>query len=77
MSVKDLSFRMWLCEGIIMNVFDEEWAKKLISNIVNIYAANIITVILYGSVARGDESDDSDIDIALIVHKNDKKQHDR
>ena len=54
----------------------EEWAKILVQKVLSIYSDNILSVILYGSVARGDNGDESDIDIALIVDKDDEQQHD-
>ncbi len=44
--------------------------RKLKNELVQIYGERLDNIILYGSRARGDERDDSDIDI-LIVIKND------
>lgn len=41
--------------------------EELIHGLVDIFSDNILAVILYGSVARNDNTDDSDIDIAIIV----------
>ena len=34
---------------------------------------NIIKTILFGSVARGDDNDESDIDILIVVHHDNKE----
>ena len=36
----------------------------------NIYGKELVTVLLYGSYARGDYGKDSDVDIVAIVHGN-------
>ena len=39
----------------------------LVHGLTDIFSDNILSIILYGSVARNDNTDDSDIDIAIIV----------
>ena len=39
----------------------------LVHGLTDIFSDNILAIILYGSVARNDNTDDSDIDIAIIV----------
>jgi len=39
----------------------------LIRGLVDIFSNNIIAIILYGSVARNENTTESDIDIAIIV----------
>ncbi len=55
--------------------------KKMLSDLVNavcrIFGDNLISVILYGSVARNEANEDSDVDIALLVHRDDEVMHDR
>ena len=41
--------------------------EDLIHRLIDIFSSNILAVILYGSVARNDNTDESDIDIAIIV----------
>lgn len=43
--------------------------EDLIHRLIDIFSSNILAVILYGSVARNDNTDESDIDIAIIVKK--------
>ncbi len=39
----------------------------LVQGLTEIFRENMSTIILYGSVARGEATDESDIDIAIIV----------
>ena len=41
--------------------------EDLIHGLLDIFSDNILAIILYGSVARNENTDDSDIDIAIIV----------
>ena len=41
--------------------------QQLIPKIVDIYGDLLVSVILYGSVARGTQTDESDIDMAVIL----------
>lgn len=41
--------------------------NEIVKGIVEILKDEIISIILYGSVARGTENSESDIDIALII----------
>lgn len=41
--------------------------QQLIPEIVKIYGDLLVSVILYGSVARGTQTDESDIDIAVML----------
>lgn len=44
-----------------------ELFNEIVKGIVEILKDEVISIILYGSVARGTESSESDIDIALII----------
>ena len=44
--------------------------KEATDAVVKVAAPDLVSVILYGSCARGDYSDDSDIDIALLLKCN-------
>jgi len=41
--------------------------EELIQGLINIFQSRLISVILYGSVARGTNTAESDIDIAAIL----------
>lgn len=52
--------------------------NELVSGLRHIYSDKLISVILFGSVARGNETDESDIDIAIILRgKNSMTKRDR
>ena len=44
-----------------------EITNELMEGLVNIFGKNILQIILYGSVARGEETEESNIDIAIIL----------
>ena len=46
---------------------DKAILQELVSGVTEIIKDNITKVILYGSVARGTNREDSDIDIMLII----------
>ena len=48
---------------------------KLVSGLRLIYGENLYSVVLYGSVARGTDTADSDIDIAVIVLSENAEMH--
>ena len=41
--------------------------EELVQGLTEIFQKNMSAIILYGSVARGDATDESDIDIAIII----------
>lgn len=43
--------------------------EDLIHGLTDIFPDNILAIILYGSVARKDNTEESDIDIAIIIKK--------
>lgn len=53
----------------------ENILDKLVSGLHLIYGKNLYSVVVYGSVARGTDCEDSDIDIAVIVLSDDSVMH--
>lgn len=51
-------------------MLSNDMKDELIRGLTEIFRGNITMIILYGSVARNEAKDDSDIDIAIIM-KND------
>ena len=47
-------------------MLSEEMIRDLVNGLQLIFAKNVTQIILYGSVARQEESVESDIDIAVI-----------
>lgn len=45
----------------------EQTLHALVSNINEIYGELIVNIILYGSVARNEDTEESDIDVAVIL----------
>ena len=48
-------------------MLSNEMREELVRGLTNIFQKNISMIILYGSVARNEATDESDIDIAIIV----------
>ncbi len=45
----------------------DDMREELVRGLTDIFQKNISMIILYGSVARGEATDESDIDIAIII----------
>lgn len=54
-----------------------EVIQKLIPGLVDIFQHSIVNIILYGSVARGTQTEESDVDIAVLVKGYTKDMHRR
>ena len=50
---------------------------ELVPGLVDIFHDSILSITLYGSVARGTQTEESDIDIAVIVKSYTREMHDR
>ena len=44
--------------------------NEIITGLLDIFSDNILTIILYGSVARNENTPESDIDIAIVIKNN-------
>lgn len=55
----------------------QEIFEKMIPGFQDIFGASLNQVILYGSVARGTQTEESDVDIAVIVRKYTETMHDQ
>lgn len=58
-----------------MNTYQEVF-ESLTEGLKKIYGVYLQSVILYGSVAKGTNTEESDIDIAVVVTKDDEVMHD-
>ncbi len=47
---------------------EESVWSEFVKGILNIMDDRLVSIILYGSVARGTNTEESDVDIALIMH---------
>lgn len=50
--------------------------QELVDGIVIILKGQVIRIVLYGSAARGDNTLESDVDIAIFINKNITEQQD-
>jgi predicted nucleotidyltransferase len=50
---------------------------KMITGLRDIFGQHLEFIILYGSVARGTQNSESDVDIAVIVHEYTSEMHDK
>lgn len=59
-----------------MDIYNEV-LQKLVPELVHIFRNSICSIILYGSVARGTSTPESDVDIAVIVKSYTKEMRER
>ena len=55
----------------------QEAFEKMVSGYQNIFRNVLEQIILYGSVAKGTHTDESDVDIAVIVRSYTEDMHDK
>ena len=55
----------------------QEVLTKLTVEFQNIFGSSLQCIILYGSVARGTQTVESDVDIAVIVRKHTEEMYDK
>lgn len=70
--VKSGNYRNWR-QRVRLNSKHPEMIKKLCEmckDIGEVYSDSIEEVVLYGSYARGQETDESDVDVALVLKEN-------
>lgn len=48
-------------------MLSDDIKQELVQGLTDIFQKNISMIILYGSVARGEATDSSDVDVAIIV----------
>ncbi len=49
-------------------MIEQEMLSELVNGLLDIFGENLMEVILYGSVARGEEGPESDIDVAVLIN---------
>jgi len=49
------------------NLMDKQMVDELVAGLLKIVDEQLVSVILYGSVARGTASSESDVDVALLI----------
>ena len=63
-----LYYKQKMCSEEVAQVTIELALEKMIPGLQTIYGDLIDSVILYGSTARGTRTDDSDVDVAVLLH---------
>ena len=53
--------------GEVMRMLPDDVKEEVVQGLTDIFQKNISMIILYGSVARGEATDESDIDIVIIL----------
>lgn len=47
---------------------DKNILTELVNGILSVMEKQVVSIILYGSVARGTNSRESDVDVAMLIH---------
>ena len=59
-----------------MKGLDEKITDELVPGILNEIEEKVIKIVLYGSVVRGTDTEESDVDVALLLTKSWDKDED-
>ena len=51
--------------------------KRMAKDLTVLYGDELDKIVLYGSYARGEQTVDSDVDIAVVLKKDDSKKHEK
>ncbi len=51
--------------------------EKLVPNLQKIFGSSMTSIILYGSIVRGTQTEDSDVDVAVIVKDYTEEMHEQ
>lgn len=61
-----------------MKGLDEKITDELVAGILNVMEEKVIKIVLYASVVRGTDTEESDVDVALLLTKSmDKDEEER
>lgn len=77
--IKSGNYRNWRKRSGIWNSHPEliKTLHKMSIELDKIYGKYLVKIVLYGSYARGEQTDESDVDIAVVLKKgNTEKMHD-
>ena len=55
----------------------EEILSEIRDRLAKVYGGRLVEVILYGSVARGEEHEDSDIDVLVLLKEPGRRSDDK
>jgi predicted nucleotidyltransferase len=50
-----------------MVLVEQNILQELVAGILSVMQEQVVSIILYGSVARGTNTEDSDVDVALLI----------
>ena len=56
---------------------DDKLFDRFVNEVRFVYGSNLKSIILYGSVARGTAGEESDVDIALIIERENEEMYDK
>ncbi len=77
--VKSGNYRNWRKRSVIhqSNPGLMKALCRMCNDLSVVYGSALEKIVLYGSYARGEQTPESDVDIALILRRDDEKKHDR